>query len=137
MTRPTGTLAAFLAMAFFIVGLTGLFATFAAPLPLERAAAREAALDEAAAAARGADPAAALARLQARLGDSAAALAPGPDLPARIATERLAMRGRFATENEVTLTRLRWLIAIVTGTGALFGIAMLHLAARARNGGGA
>jgi hypothetical protein len=137
VTRPTGTLAAFLAMAFFIVGLTGLFASYAAPLPLERAQAREAALDEAAAAARGADPAAALATLQARLGESAAALAPGPDLPARITAERRAMRARFATESEVTLSRLRWLISVVTGMGAMFGIAMLYLAARARNGGGA
>jgi hypothetical protein len=137
VTRPTGTLAAFLAMAFFIVGLTGLFACFAAPLPLERALAREAALDEAAAAARSADPAAALAPLQARLGESAAALAPGPDLPARIAAERLAMRARFATESDVTLTRLRWLICVITGMGALFGVAMLNLAARARGDGGA
>jgi hypothetical protein len=132
MTRPTGTLAAFLALAFFIVGLTGLFASFAAPLPLERALAREAALDEAVAAARSADPAAALTGLQARLGESAAALTPGPDLQARIAAERLAMRARFATESDVTLARLRWLISVITGMGALFGVAMLNLAARAR-----
>jgi hypothetical protein len=132
MTRPTGTLAAFLAMAFFIVGLTGLFASFAAPLPLERALAREAALDEAVAAARSADPAAALTGLQARLGESAAELTPGPDLQARIAAERLAMRARFATESDVTLARLRWLISVITGMGALFGVAMLNLAARAR-----
>jgi len=130
MTRPTGTLAAFLAMAFFIVGLTGLFATFAAPLPLERALAREGVLDEAVAAAQGADPAAALAFLRTRLGESAAAVSPGPDLPARIAAERLAMRARFATESAVTLSRLRWLICVVTGMGALFGVVLLHLAAR-------
>ena len=34
-------------MTFVVVGLTGLFATFAAPLPLQRALLREAALDEA------------------------------------------------------------------------------------------
>jgi len=45
--RPNVALAAFVAMAFAVVGLTGVFATFAAPLPLERALAREAALDEA------------------------------------------------------------------------------------------
>ena len=132
MTRPTGTLAAFLAMAIVVVGLTGLFATYAAPVALERAQAREAALDEAAVAARAPDPAAALARMQARLGESAAALAPGPDLQARIAAERLAMRARFATENAVTLSRLRWLICVITGTAALFGLAILNLAARAR-----
>jgi len=131
MARPTGTLAAFLAVTILVVGLTGLFACFAAPLPLQRALAREVALDEAVAAARGANPAVALAALRARLGESAAALAPGPDLEARIATERLAMRARFTTESEVTLTRLRWLIGVITGMAALFGVALLHLAARA------
>lgn len=136
MNRPTGILAAFLAMAFFIVGLTGLFATFAAPLPLERALAREGTLDEAAVvAAQGGDPAAALAFLRTRLGESAAALVPGPDLPARIAAERLAMRTRFATESAVTLSRLRWLICVVTGMGALFGVVLLRLAARTRRSG--
>ena len=38
-------LLAFVAMAFAIVGLIGIFATYAAPLPLERAVARETALD--------------------------------------------------------------------------------------------
>jgi len=78
-----------------------------------------------------ADPAAALAFLRTRLGESAAAVVPGPDLPARIAAERLAMRARFATESDVTLARLRWLISVITGMGALFGVAMLNLAARA------
>ena len=130
MARPTGTLAAFVAIAFLVVGLTGLFATFAAPLPLQREIAREAVLDEARAAARGADPSAALARLRAGLGNSAAALAPGPDLEARVETERHAMRARFTTESDVTLARLRWLIAVITAMGATFGVAMLNVAAR-------
>lgn len=130
MARPTGTLAAFVAMAFLVVGLTGLFASFAAPLPLQREIAREAVLDEARAAARGADPSAALARLRTGLGNSAAALVPGPDLEARVETERRAMRARFATESDVTLKRLRWLIAVITAMGATFGVAMLTVAAR-------
>lgn len=130
MARQVTPLAAFLAMSFAIVGLTGLFATYAAPLALQRTLAREAALDEAAAAARGADPGAALAALQARLGDFAVALAPGADLAARIAAERQAMRARFATESEVTLARLRWLICVITVMGALFGIAVLGMATR-------
>jgi hypothetical protein len=132
MVRPTGTLAAFLAMAFVATGLAGLFATWAAPLPLQRQAAREAALDAAMTAAGAADPAAALARLAPALGESAVALTPGPGLEARILAERQAMRARFATENEVTLKRLRWLIATVTATAAAFGLVLLHLAARAR-----
>ncbi len=60
-----------------IVGLVGIFATYAAPVPLERALAREAALDDALATIRAPDPQAALAGLADRLGDSAALLA-GP-----------------------------------------------------------
>ena len=130
MARPIAPLAAFMAMAFAIVGLTGLFATFAAPLPLQRALAREAALDRAAAAAGSAEPEAALAALRPQLGKSAAALAPGPGLDGRIAAERAAMRARFAVESAVTLTRLRWLVAVITAMGALFGVALLGMAGR-------
>jgi hypothetical protein len=130
VAKPTGTLAAFLAMAFLIVGLTGLFTSYAAPLALQRAMAREAALDEAAAAAREPDQAAALAALVPRLGESAAAVAPGLDLAARIDAERHAVRVRFAAESAATLRRLRWLVSIITLMGAAFGVVMLHLAAR-------
>ena len=83
---------AFLAMAFLVVGLAGVFAGFAAPLPLHRAMAREAALDAALAASGSGDPQAALKVLAARLGDSAAALSGGDaaSLPARIQAERIA-----------------------------------------------
>jgi hypothetical protein len=136
MAKPTGTLAGFLAMAFLIVGLTGLFTSYAAPLALQRAMAREAALDEAAAAAHGADPAAALAALAPRLGESAAAVAPGPDLAARIDAERRVVRTRFAAESAATLTRLRWLVSVITLMGAAFGVVMLYLAARQPGAGG-
>ena len=43
--RVNPTWIAFLAMAFVVVGLAGLFASYAVPLPLQRAIAREAALD--------------------------------------------------------------------------------------------
>jgi hypothetical protein len=130
--RPAGTLMAFLAMAFVIVGLAGLFATYAAPLPLERALARAAALDEALAAAAGPDYAATLDRLRPRLGESAAPLAPGPALEARILTERDAARDRFRAEADATAVRLRWLVCLVTLTGAAFGIAMMGAGRGAR-----
>ena len=50
MQKTDPTWYAFLAMTFAVVGLTGLFASFAAPLPLARALARDAALNEAQAA---------------------------------------------------------------------------------------
>jgi len=121
-----GTWIGFLAMTFMVVGLTGLFATFSAPLPLERALARDAALDDALAAAQGPDAAAAIEALRPRLAESAAALLPvGGDMAARIGAERAAMRERLLVEADVTATRLRWMICIVTLTGAAFGAAML------------
>ena len=84
----------FLVMAFAVVGLVGIYASFAAPLPLQRALARDTALDAALAAAASPDPQAALKALARRLGDSAGPLAGGDPatLPARIQAERIAMR---------------------------------------------
>jgi hypothetical protein len=121
---------AFLAMGFAVVGGTGLFATFAAPVPLERALLREQALDEAAAALAGTDPLAALAALRPRLGESAdALLPPRGDMAALIRAERTAMRARFQREAAETEQRLRWLMSIVTLVAAGFGLALLGLAA--------
>jgi hypothetical protein len=112
----------FAGLAVGVVGLTGIFATYATPLPLERAMAREAALDAALMAANSSDPKAALAALSPVLGDSAAALADAPaaDFTARIWAERKAMRARFAAEAAQVATTLRYLVAVVTLTGGLF-----------------
>jgi len=114
----------FLAMSYVIVGLIGGFATFAAPLTLERAMAREAALD-AALATKG-EPAA-LAALAARLGDSAPALrgADAAALPGKVAAERLAMRERFRAEAADAVFRLRIVIALITVSAAAFGLALV------------
>jgi hypothetical protein len=130
-TRPDPTWSAFLAMAFVVVGLAGLFASYAVPLPLQRALARDAALDAALAAARGPDPKAALEALRDRLGDSAdAVLAPGPDIAAKITAERAAMRGRLETEAGVVALRTRVILGVVTAMAAVFGVAILHMARR-------
>jgi hypothetical protein len=122
---------AFLAMAFVVVGLTGIFATYATPLPLARALARETALDEAEAALHRPDPAAAIEALRPRLGESAQALLPvGGDMAARIAAERRAMRARFSQEAEIAATRTRWIIGLVTLMGIAFGAAILNVARR-------
>ena len=118
-------------MAFAAVGLMGLFASFAAPLPLERLLAREQALDQAQLAARSPDPERALAALRDRLDDSARALLPpGGDMDARIAAERGAMRVRLQAEAGAVAQRLHWMIAIVTIMGAAFGAAILHISRR-------
>lgn len=114
----------FLVMAFAIVGLVGIYASFAAPLPLQRALARETALDAALAAAGSPDPQAALKTLARRLGDSAGPLA-GADsasLPARIQAERIAMRARFEAEAASLAFRLRLLIGLITLSAAGFGV---------------
>jgi hypothetical protein len=131
MPMPNATTMGFLAVAFAVVGLTGLFSTYAAPLPLERALARDAALDAALQAARGPDPGAAIEALRPRLAESADALLPiAGDLADKIARERAAMHARLLAEADATETRLRWLICIVTAMAAAFGIALLGLAPR-------
>lgn len=117
----SGSWIAFAAMAFIVAGMAGVFATYALPIPMERAFAVDAALDAALAASHGADPDAAIAALGPRLGESAAAL--GRDTGSweeRIQRERAAMRVRFLAEEEATATRLRWLVVMVSLMGALF-----------------
>jgi hypothetical protein len=126
-----GTWTAFLAMAFVVVGLAGIFASYAAPAPLVRAVEREEALDAAAAAAGRPDAAAAIAALRSRLGESADALLPvGGDMAARIAAERRAMRARLLAQAQATAVRARWIIAVVTVMAIGFGAAVLHAARR-------
>jgi hypothetical protein len=131
MPMPNATSMGFMAMAFAVVGLTGLLASFAAPLPLERAMARDVALDAVLEAAQAPDPAAAVAALRPRLAESAEAVLPlGGDLAGRVARERAAMHARLQSEAAATGTSLRWLISIVTVMGAAFGVALLGMSAR-------
>jgi hypothetical protein len=131
MQRPSPTWIAFLAMAFAIVGLTGIFATYGAPLPLQRALARDATLDAAAAAAHGPDPAAALDALRDRLGDSADAILPlGANFDEKITRERVAMHARFLADEAATAAQLRMLIIVVTVMGAVFGAVLLNVGQR-------
>ena len=126
-----GTWTAFLAMAFIIVGLAGIFASYAAPLPLARALERETALDEAQAAAHRPDAQAAIEALRPRLGDSADALLPvGGNMDARIAAARRAMRAQLTEDARIAALRSRWIIGVVTLMGIAFGAAVLHAARR-------
>jgi hypothetical protein len=122
---------AFAAMAFIVAGLAGVFATYALPIPMERAFAVDAALDEALIAARGPDPDRAIAALASRLGESAAPLAQGTgSWEDRIQRERAAMRARFIAEEEATATRLRWLVVVVNLMGAMFVGAVVSIVSR-------
>jgi hypothetical protein len=115
----------FIAMCYGIIGLVGIFATFAVPIPLQRALAREETLDEAQAALHGPNPQAAIEALRPRLDDSAAALTPLPaDAQAAIAAERRAMRARMREEEADIALRMRWMIGVITILAGGFGIAL-------------
>ncbi len=113
-------------MAFVIVGLAGIFGTYAAPVPLGRALVREAALDQVLLAASAPDEASRLAALRPVLGDSADAVLSGPGtLPERVARERARIRAAFERQAAGLAMRLRLLIGVVTLAAGLFGLAML------------
>ena len=119
-------LLAFVAMAFAIVGLIGIFATYAAPLPLERAVARETALDAVLAAAKAPNAEAALAALKPQLDDSVGVIAGGvTGIEQRVAEERVAMRARFTADAAATALRLRWLIGMITVMAFVFAVTMM------------
>lgn len=124
--RTSLTWMAFVAMTFGVVGIMSVFATYAGPVPLYRALARDAALDEVLAASGSADQGAKLAALAPELGDSAAAITEGSGtLEERISRERTAMRARFIAEAHGLARRLRLMIVIVTVVCAGFACAIV------------
>lgn len=125
------TWTAFLLVCFGLVGLTGLFATYAAPIPLQRALNRNATLDRVLEAARQPDPAPLLERLRPALAESAAPVLTGPGtLEERVARERDAVRARQDAEARGVAHRLRLLVIVVTVMAGLFGALVLALARR-------
>lgn len=115
--------AGFVALAFGVLGLLAVFATYAVPVPLERALARGSVLDEVLVAGqRGAD----LRTFHDRLGDSADAVLNGPgSLPERIRRERAAIYGRLSAEAAGLARRLRLMIVIMTIMCIAFGAAVV------------
>ena len=109
----------FLAVAFAVVGLSGLFATYAMSAPWRRAALEITALD-------GAGPVEA--RIEAALGSEAARrrlAPPGTSPDAALQAARAAVLHRAEEDATSAETRTRWLIVIVTVMGAAFGAAVL------------
>lgn len=128
--RPSGGAIGFLAMAFVIVGLAGIFASYAAPVPLARAFRKEAALDQVLAAAGKPDEAAEFARLRPVLGTAASVLKGPGTLEARVAAERARLMADVTAEQASVGARLRLLIIVATIAAGLFGIAMLGIGRR-------
>ena len=129
MKRTVAPWIAFLLTSFAVVGLMGLFASYAAPLPYERADLRDAVLDQAL---QAGDSKPALEALRDQLDDSAPAVIDGAGpLPGRVAAARVAMHEAMRREADAIGSRLRLELAVVTVVAAAFGSAMLIAAARA------
>jgi hypothetical protein len=127
-SKPVGTLVGFLICCFLVVGLSGLFAVFALPIPLERAASRDAVLDDVLLAA---DQPNALAALRPKLDTAADAVLTGPGtLTERVAKARVAMHAQMALEEGEFSRRMIWLIGMITLCAGGFGAMLLVLAAR-------
>lgn len=110
-------------MTFVVVGMTGLFASFAAPIPLQRAMARDAVLDQALATD---GSKAALEPLREQLDDSAPVVIDGTGaIAARVIAARAAMRSELLHESEVVGARLRLMLIVITIVAAVFGAALL------------
>ena len=130
--RATWT--AFLLMCFALVGLTGLFATYATTVPLERALIRTGVLDQVLAAARAPDAAARLDALRPALGPDAAPVLSGPgELWDRVAAQRRVVMDEQGREARSVVHRVRIMVGTVTLLGALVGAGIMGLASRHRD----
>ena len=127
--RATWT--AFLLMCFALVGLTGMFASFATSIPLERALIRTGTLDQVLAAARTPDAAARLAALRPALGPDADAVLSGPgELWDRVAAQRRVVLDEQGREARSVAHRVRIMVGTVTLLAALVGAGIMALASR-------
>ncbi len=118
----------FLVMAFIVLGLCGLFSTYAAQLPYQRELFAENKLD----AARGApDAAARLEALRDTLGDDGAgAFAAQGDLPTRIEAARRVLRRHFGEQGADIALRLRIVLVVFTFGSSLFGLIVVSVLRR-------
>ena len=117
---------AFLLTCFLLTGMVGLFASYAASIPLERAFYRLAALDQATASATPD-----MAALRIVLGPGADDVVSGPgDLPARLARARAVIRSEGEREAASVASRTRLMVGIITVLSAAVGAGILLLAAR-------
>lgn len=124
--RYFDTWTAFLVMLFMLVGLCGLFASYAAGIPLERGIARSALLDRALAASP-----AELAAMRPTLGSLAAAVIDGPaPLPDRIARARLVVADEQRREAASVDYRTRLMLGVVTLLAAGLGAGIMAIARR-------
>lgn len=117
---------AFLLMLFALVGLCGLFASYATAIPIERALARSTALDTVASGVP-TDPDG-VRRLQAALGTAApVVMEPGQPLPLRIAKARKIILDEEQHETASVAYRTRLMLGVVTLIAATLGAGIMAL----------
>lgn len=130
MGRQIWVWAAFLSVCFLLVGLIGLFALYAVPVPLQRALTQGAVLDRVLIAAQRSDTAE-LAALRPTLGRNADAVLNGPgSLTDRVVRVRAAIQARMEGEEAAITARIRLLVIVVTVMACLFGVGILGLSGR-------
>ena len=129
--RPQATWTAFLLMCFALVGLTGMFASYAVTIPPDRTLARLSVLDGVLAEARRPDPSR-QATLRMMLGpDVGPRLLDGPgDLSDRVAAQREVVLREGAQEERSVTYRIRLLVAVVTVMAGLVGAGIMGLSRR-------
>lgn len=133
--RPQAAWTAFLLMCFALVGLTGMFASYAVVIPLDRTLARTAVLDGVLAEERQPDPAR-RATLRMMLGPEVAPrVLDGPgELFDRVAAQREVVLREGTQEERSVVYRVRLLVAVVTVMAGLVGGGIMALARRAPTG---
>lgn len=131
--RTLGPWIAFLTVLFALVGLCGLFASYAPGIPLERGIVRQAVLDRALTA----PDAPALERLRPALGPLApAVLDRGGPLAERVAQARIVVADEQRRESASVGHRTRLMLGVITVLAAGLGAGILVLARRGATGDG-
>lgn len=122
---------AFLIMLFAVVGLCGLFASYATSIPLQRGMARSVLLDRVAAEGTAPDAPLRLEGLRPALGSLAGSVLDGQGpLMERIAAARAIVQDEQQREEASLAFRTRLMLGVVTALGAVLGAGILSLARR-------
>lgn len=127
--RPNATWTAFLLMCFALVGLTGLFASYAVIIPPGRTLARLEVLDQVLAASRQPDAPTRLDALRPMLGPVVGPqVMDGPgDLFDRVASQRQVVLQEGERETNSVVYRIRVMVAVVTVMSAVVGSGIMAL----------
>ena len=127
--RPSATWTAFLLMCFALVGLTGLFASYAVVIPPDRTLARLRVLDQVLAAARQPDAPARMDVLRPMLGPVVGPqIMDGPgDVFDRVAAQREVVLEEGERETNSVVHRIRVLVGVVTAMSAIVGCGIMAL----------